>query len=296
MAKIAVELKHALARRRRYGTAGQTMQRIVAGGDHWSVADIVCTCGPDDHPYEERHSHYTIAMVAAGSFQYHSSFGRGLMTPGSLMLGNEGHGFECAHQHGEGDRCLAFRYAPDYFARLAVDGGARRGAIALFGVPRLPPLRPLAPLVAQASAGVIAGAGVPWEELAARLAVTALRVSAGLTSDDRTLPLNAEARVTHAVRAIDDEPWDEWPLVRLARDAGLSPYHCLRTFERVTGITPHQYVMRARLREAATRLMSEQGKVIDLALECGFADVSNFNRAFRTEFGVSPRAFRRTAT
>ena len=111
-----------------------------------------------------------------------------------------------------------------------------------------------------------------------------------------TLPLNAEARVTHAVRAIDEEPWGEWRLVRLARDAGLSPYHCLRTFERVTGITPHQYVMRARLREAATRLMSEQGKVIDLALECGFADVSNFNRAFRTEFGVSPRAFRRTAT
>jgi AraC-like DNA-binding protein len=42
-------------------------------------------------------------------------------------------------------------------------------------------------------------------------------------------------------------------------------------------------------------LAAEPGKVIDIALDCGFGDVSNFNRAFRTEFGVSPRVFRRTS-
>jgi AraC family transcriptional regulator len=78
----------------------------------------------------------------------------------------------------------------------------------------------------------------------------------------------------------------------LARGAGLSPYHFLRTFERLTGSTPHQYVLRARLREAARRLTSEPGKVVDIALDCGFGDVSNFNRAFRAEFGASPRTFR----
>jgi AraC-like DNA-binding protein len=54
-------------------------------------------------------------------------------------------------------------------------------------------------------------------------------------------------------------------------------------------------VRRARLREAATRLVAEPGKVIDGALDWGFSDISNFNRAFRTEFGVSPRIFRRTS-
>jgi AraC-like DNA-binding protein len=78
----------------------------------------------------------------------------------------------------------------------------------------------------------------------------------------------------------------------LAREAGLSPYHFLRTFERLTGVTPHQFVMRARLREAAIRLVAESGNVLDIALDCGFGDVSNFNRAFRTEFGASPRAYR----
>ena len=83
-------------------------------------------------------------------------------------------------------------------------------------------------------------------------------------------------------------------LERLAREAGLSPYHFLRTFERVTGITPYQYVLRSRLRDAAARLLAESGKVVDVAFDCGFSDVSNFNRAFRSEFGVSPRIFRRT--
>ena len=79
----------------------------------------------------------------------------------------------------------------------------------------------------------------------------------------------------------------------LAREAGLSRFHFLRTFERLTGVTPHQYVMRARLREAAIRLVAESGNVLDIALDCGFGDVSSFNRAFRNEFGVSPRVFRR---
>ena len=53
--------------------------------------------------------------------------------------------------------------------------------------------------------------------------------------------------------------------------------------------------MRARLREAASRLATGTQKVLDVALDCGFSDISNFNRAFRTDFGVSPRAFRRAS-
>jgi AraC-like DNA-binding protein len=51
--------------------------------------------------------------------------------------------------------------------------------------------------------------------------------------------------------------------------------------------------LRTRLRAAATRLASETARILDVALDAGFGDVSNFNRAFRAEFGVSPREFRR---
>jgi AraC family transcriptional regulator len=293
LAKIALALEDALVRRKQAGAPGRTTPRVIARGDGWTVADVVCTSGPQDRPFEERHTHYTIAMVLAGSFQYRSTRGRGLMTAGSLMLGNEGDGFVCGHQHGEGDRCVSFWYAAEYFERLAADAGARRGAAA-FSVPRLPPLPMLSPLVARAGAGAI-GARVPWEELAVTLAVTTVTAAAGIAWNHDSLPPNAEARVTRAIRAIDRYPSASLTLGHLARHAGLSPYHFLRTFERVTGITPHQYARRARLRETGMRLAAEQGKVLDLALDSGFGDVSNFNRAFRAEFGMSPLAFRRTS-
>jgi AraC family transcriptional regulator len=294
LAKIATELEHALARRREDGTPGRTTPRVIGRGDGWTVADVVCTCGPQDHPYEERHTRCTIAIVLAGSFHYRSPAGRGLMTRGSLLLGNHGHCFECGHQHGDGDRCISFWYSPDYFERLAADAGAR-GSNVGFRAPRLPPLRPLSPLVARVGAGVLGAARVSWEELAVSLAVRTVSLAAGVPPNQCVLPLNAEARVTRAIRAIDRHPDAAQPLGHLARAAGLSPFYFLRTFEQLTGITPHQYVRRARLREAASRLVAETEKVLDVALDCGFGDVSNFNRAFRTEFGVSPRVFRRTS-
>ena len=292
MAKIAVELEQALTKRRAEGTPGHTAPRVLASGDDWAVADVICTCGPDDRPYEERHDRHTIAIALAGSFQYRCSSGRGLMTPGSLLLGNHGDWFECAHHHGEGDRCLAFWYAPDYFERVSAESGVRGRA--RFSMPRVPPLRQLSALIARAIANVGGVVDVSWEELAVAMAVRTAGLDAGATSSGSALPLNAEARVTRVLRAIERHPDASLSLRRLAGEAGLSPYHFLRTFTGLVGVTPHQYVMRTRLREAASRLVADSDSVLDVALDCGFADVANFHRAFRTEFGVSPRAYRRT--
>jgi AraC family transcriptional regulator len=293
LAKIAVELEHELTRRRKNGTAGQTRPRVLACGDDWTVADVMCTCGPQDRPYEERHDRQAIAIVQAGTFEYRSASGRALMTAGSLLLGNHGECFECEHRHGEGDRCVSFWYAPDYFERLAADAGLRASHVR-FRIPRLPPLRELSPLIVRASAGVEGVADVPWEELAIEIAGRAVGIAASALPNTSGLPLNAEARVARVVRAIDRHPGAALSLGRLAREAGLSPYHFLRTFRSVIGLTPHQYVLRVRLREAVSRLVRETDNVLDVALDCGFGDVSNFNRAFRTEFGVSPRSYRRT--
>jgi AraC family transcriptional regulator len=290
LAKIAIELERALALRREAGTRGLTTPHLIAHGDGWAVGDVLCTCGPQDRPYEERHDRYAIAIVLAGTFQYRSPLGRRLMTSGSLMLGNHGDSFECAHQHGEGDRCVSFWYDPDYFERLVSDAGGRRRDVR-FRLPALPPLRRLSSLIARAGNGN--AADLPWEELALTLAETTASLTAGASPSGTSLPLNAEARVSQAVRTIDRHLHAALPLGQLARQVGLSAYHFLRTFKFVTGVTPHQYVLRARLRDAAWRLAGGSDKVLDVALETGFGDVSNFNRAFRAEFGVSPREFRR---
>ena len=290
MAEIALAVRHALAQRRRRGEPGRTAAQVLARGEDWTVSDVVCTAGPHDAPFEEQHTGYSIAIVLTGAFQYRSALGDALMTPGSLMLGNPGQCFECGHEHGEGDRCVSFWYAPQYFERLAGDAGCPRTA-APFAVPRVPPLRPINPIVAAAATGVVAYHQLPWEELVVTLAARAMQLASGVSGRYR-VPINAEARISRSARLIDRRPAAPLTLESMAREAGLSPYHFLRTFQRVTGVTPHQYVLRARLRDAALRLSLTADKIVDIALSSGFGDVSNFNHAFRREFGRSPRQYR----
>jgi len=296
LAKIAVELEHALRRRALNGSAGCIARRRLARGEGWTVSDVLCTCGPQDRPFEEQHSGYSIAVVVSGTFQYQGAINSGsareLMTPGSLLLGNTGQAFQCGHEHGQGDRCVSFGYSRDYFEHLAADAGLK-GQLA-FRVLRLPPLRSLSAAVASVQAG-LASSDFDWEELSLRIAGQALQLANRLPQHHRAGDLAAEARVTRVVRRIENGAADRLTISSLAREAKLSPYHFLRIFGRITGLTPHQYLLRARLRGAALRLVSTQQKVLDIALDSGFGDVSNFNRAFRVEFGMSPLKYRNPA-
>ena len=289
MAKIAVELEQAVARRAVSGAPGSADARVLAQGEGWAVQDVLCTSGPQDRPFEEQHSGVSIAVVAAGTFQYRSGRAAELMTPGSLLLGNAGQYFECGHEHCAGDRCISFRYDPDYFETLAADAGNLETEFR-FRALRVPPVRALSILIARACSG-LAHSGC-WEELSIQLAIEAVRVTADCKTSSSIAPPSAVARVTRVARCIERQPDSALSLFDLAREARLSPYHFLRTFERLTGLTPHQYIRRTRLRDAAIRLSGVRDlKVLDVALDCGFGDISNFNRAFRAEFGASPRMF-----
>jgi len=294
LAKIAVELEHALARRAKDGSPGALTARMLAQGDGWTVEDVVCTSGPRDRPYEERHVCYRIAVVVAGSFQCQTEFGRALMTPGSLLLGNFGQCFECGHEHGSGDRCVSFGYSPGLFEGLAQSAGVRSIDFRYF---RLPLLGELASLVAHVCTGLVSPNlnAARWEELSIQLAGQALPRAAE-TSRPETAPPSSVARVSRVIRLIDRDPSAQLSLRDLAREARLSVYHFLRVFERLTGVTPHQYLRRARLRNAAVRLATGRERVLDIALDCGFGDVTRFNHAFRAEFGMSPRHYRSYAS
>jgi AraC-like DNA-binding protein len=102
-------------------------------------------------------------------------------------------------------------------------------------------------------------------------------------------------------RAVETALWldanahESVDLDRAARQAGLSPFHFLRLFARIVGVTPHQYLLRSRLRRAARALAADDRPVSDIALDVGFGDLSNFVRTFHRAAGVSPRGFRQVA-
>lgn len=118
---------------------------------------------------------------------------------------------------------------------------------------------------------------------------------AGRIRREPSVPASHHARIARVLRHWNPLADGPRTLAELADGAGLSPYHFLRTFKHVTGVTPHQWLLRARLREAARRLAAGRDPVTDIALDVGFGDLSNFMRSFRAEFGISPRRYRLAA-
>ncbi len=280
-------VRKALKLKAEHGAAGSACGRVLDRGEGWRAQDVICSSGPRDRPFEERHEWVSIAVVLCGTFTYRNGFGRALLSPGSVLLGDAGGCFTCAHEHAAGDRCLAFHFEPTVFEGIASAAGTRTMR---FARNSLPALRDLAPLVARATRAV--QDDLSLEELAFDLAAAALRACSG---ESHAPPVSErdERRVTAVVRHLEERLTEKCELSELARLAGLSPFHFLRVFRATTGLTPHQYLLRARLRNAAMALAQTAAPVTEVALLSGFEDLSNFIRSFRAEYGSTPARYRR---
>ena len=270
--------------------------KLLASGTGWRVSDFVCTSGPRDPCYVEQHESYSIALVTDGNFHYRTAQGSALMTPGSLLLGNEGACFECGHQHSRGDRCLAFHFAPDVFESVvAAVPGAKRLAMT---EPRLPPVPSVLTLLAAAQV-LRENSGEPddFQEMALRLAAAVCAALNDRRSHSRRPPTpRDERRIASALRRIEAQKGARLSLDTLAAEAAVSPFHFLRIFEQVVGVTPGQYMLGTRLRHAAVRLRSSSDTIATVALDCGFDDLSTFNRQFRRATGLPPGEYRARRT
>jgi AraC-like DNA-binding protein len=83
-------------------------------------------------------------------------------------------------------------------------------------------------------------------------------------------------RAVAAAMSIDERCQQEIDLGAVAGEVGLSSFHFLRQFSQVLGVTPHQYLVRSRLRRAARLLADDNCSITGVASEAGFGDVSNF--------------------
>ncbi|MDX6460102.1 MAG: hypothetical protein QOE55_3799 [Acidobacteriaceae bacterium] len=263
---------------------------LLAAADGWRICDEVCRAGPRDPVFEEEHSRFSVSAVLSGTFVYRSTRGRTLMSPGSLLLGQQGASFCCSHEHGEGDRCVSFSFDASWIERFADEiPGVRPNRLTTH---RISPVRTLTPLLAEIS--ILANGENPGggEELALRIAAAALCLGHSSQDFQNHSPRDQQ-RIAETLRIIESRLTEPLSISALARDVGMSRYHFLRTFQRVTGETPWRYIVNRRLAIAAEHLMTTSGTVLDAVLASGFGDLSEFTRRFRLQFGVTPGAYRR---
>jgi AraC family transcriptional regulator len=253
-----------------------------------SVVDRRCSAGPADLPFVEVHRDFSLSYVRSGSFAYHRRGETFELVAGSVLVGYPGDEYTCTHDHGQGhgDECLSFHLSP----ALVEAVGDRTDVWQTGGVPPLPELVVLGELAQAVTEG---RSDISLDEVGMLFAARFVEVVSGRGRP----PLAAGARdrrraveAAHWLEAHAHEPID---LEGAARAVGLSAFHFLRIFGSVLGVTPHQYLVRARLRHAARLLADEARSVTDVALDVGFGDLSNFVRTFHRAAGVSPRSFRR---
>ena len=253
------------------------------------VYDYHCSAGPGDRPFTEAHTGYSISYVRRGSFGYHTRGRAYEVVAGGFIFGSPGDEFLCSHEHhGAGDECLSYHFDAAALDELGVP--ARR-----WGSGALPLLPRLCLLGERAQAAACDRSDLGLDEAGALLAAQFVRTLAGESVEPLRISARDRRRAVRAALWLEAHAAEPVSLERVARASGVSAFHFLRVFARVTGVTPHQYLVRSRLRHAARRLAQGAEPIATVAFGVGFGDLSNFVRTFSRAAGVTPGAFRRAS-
>lgn len=102
-----------------------------------------------------------------------------------------------------------------------------------------------------------------------------------------------ERRIKTMLQFVHDHFSEDLTAEDIAGSACISASECLRCFHAVVGSTPIQYLKEYRVDQAARLLASTDRKVSDIALACGFRDMSYFAKTFRCLQGCTPTAYRK---
>ncbi len=100
-------------------------------------------------------------------------------------------------------------------------------------------------------------------------------------------------RIRSMMEFIEFHYMEELTVEQIAKSVSVSNSACLRCFHEMLNTTPIQYVMETRLKKAAALLRSTNKSVKDIALDCGFSDVSYFIKIFRLKYNCTPGNYRK---
>lgn len=102
-------------------------------------------------------------------------------------------------------------------------------------------------------------------------------------------------RLCQARDLLHTAPENRLTIKALAHQSEISPYHFIRQFEALFGLTPHQFRIQSRLHQAKLLLAKGQHSVTEVCMEVGFSSLGTFSDLFTRRFGTPPSAYQRRA-
>lgn len=106
-------------------------------------------------------------------------------------------------------------------------------------------------------------------------------------NEESDMDIEFDEKVDSIMKYINSNLSSPLTLDELSSRFYISKYHLLREFKKYTGYTIHQYIQQKRLIMAKS-LLKEGVRVTEVCEHCGFGDYSNFIRAFKKAYGISP--------
>jgi AraC-like DNA-binding protein len=103
-------------------------------------------------------------------------------------------------------------------------------------------------------------------------------------------------RLKAAVEYIEQHYQEPIQLRELADLVSMSESYFCRFFKRITTKSPIEYINHYRVQQAAAMLRHSDKKVMDIALDVGFNNLSYFNVVFKHRFGCTPASYRKRET
>lgn len=92
---------------------------------------------------------------------------------------------------------------------------------------------------------------------------------------------------------IDKNISEKITVKELSKISNYNPQYLIRLFKANIGMSPHQYIISYRLKEA-TKLFKFDMSITEISEKTGYTDVKSFSRGFKSRYGVSPLEFKRT--
>jgi AraC family transcriptional regulator len=241
----------------------------------------------------ERQDRNAVVLPLAGVFAKHDAPGRQVIgTPSHAVYVVAGTPYRISFPGGIGDRALILRFG-DELAPEQLDG---RGDAALASNALLP-----APAMMLRN---VLGARLGQDDVddfeIETVGLDLLNVSfAAMRKDKPASRPSALARRLRAMERVKEAiavaPSEKWSIAQLARLANLSPFHLCHVFRQLAGTSIYDYVLQERLAQALDAVLDGDDDLTAIALDAGFASHSHFTARFRSFFGCTPVALRRSA-